>query len=213
MSRYDTEGILEAQFEPGSGNKVLRNLLGVTEKAIMEQLETRELLRVTDELLDLFGPNHRFKGDDIRRMHRRWLRAIYGWAGKYRTVSMSKGGFPFASPAQIPALMKEFEETVLMRFTPCKVKASEVAEALATVHVELVLIHPFREGNGRVARLLSTLMALQAGLPPLDFSVIEGIRREEYFVAVQAGIDRNYKPMEVLFSEIIGQAASPRHQG
>ncbi len=33
------------------------------------------------------------------------------------------------------------------------------------VHEELVLIHPFREGNGRVARLLSTLMAFQAGLP------------------------------------------------
>jgi len=47
----------------------------------------------------------------------------------------------------------------------------EVIKALAVVHTELVLIHPFRaEGNGRVARMLATLMALQAGLPPLDFS-------------------------------------------
>jgi cell filamentation protein len=69
--------------------------------------------------------------------------------------------------------------------------------------VELVLIHPFREGNGRLARILSTLMALQAGLPLLDFSLITGERKETYFAAVQAGLDKNYKPMEQLFTEII----------
>ena len=37
-----------------------------------------------------------------------------------------------------------------------------VAEALAVVHAELILIHPFREGNGRVARLL----ALSTRRPP-----------------------------------------------
>jgi len=37
------------------------------------------------------------------------------------------------------------------------------ATALAEVHAELILIHPFREGNGRLARLLALLMALQAG--------------------------------------------------
>jgi cell filamentation protein len=44
-----------------------------------------------------------------------------------------------------------------------------LAQSLATVHVEFVLIHPFREGNGRVGRLLAVLMGLQAGLPPLYF--------------------------------------------
>jgi len=43
---------------------------------------------------------------------------------------------------------------------------------MAVVHVELVLIHPFRDGNGRVARILSILMGLQAGLPALDFGDI-----------------------------------------
>jgi hypothetical protein len=42
----------------------------------------------------------------------------------------------------------------------------EVARALAEVHAELILIHPCRDGNGRVARLLPLLMGLKAGLPP-----------------------------------------------
>ena len=64
-------------------------------------------------------------------------------------------------------------------------------------------IHPFREGNGRAARVLSILMALQAGLPLLDFSSIAEERKQEYFAAVQAGLDKNYALMERLFAEII----------
>ena len=44
-----------------------------------------------------------------------------------------------------------------------------IAAALAIVHAELILIHPFRDGNGRLARMLSTLMGLQARLPLWSF--------------------------------------------
>ena len=56
---------------------------------------------------------------------------------------------------------------------------------------------------GRVSRMLLTLMALQAGLPLLDFGVIAGEKKAAYFAAVQAGMDNNYKLMELLFAEII----------
>jgi cell filamentation protein len=74
--------------------------------------------------------------------------------------------------------------------------------------VELVLIHPFREGNGRIARLLSVLMALQAGLPPLDFSDLQGTERGAYFAAIQAGLDRDYRAMERIFSRVIERTLS-----
>ena len=54
-----------------------------------------------------------------------------------------------------------------------------------------------------MVRILSTLMALQAGLPLLDFGLIAGDRKETYFAAVQTSLDKNYKPMEQLFAEII----------
>ena len=69
-----------------------------------------------------------------------------------------------------------------------------------------MLIHPFREGNGRVARALSTLMALQAGLPLLDFSLIAGKRKDAYIAAIQASLDKHYAPMERLLEEIIEQS-------
>ena len=42
--------------------------------------------------------------------------------------------------------------------------------AIAETQVELIPIHPFREGNGRLARLLADVMAVQAGQDPLDYS-------------------------------------------
>ena len=112
--------------------------------------------------------------------------------------------FSFAAAAQIPKLMVELGEGPFKRHTPCHSTSTEtLAAALAEVHVELVLIHPFREGNGRVARLLAVLMALQAGLPALYYDNLTGRKRQQYFAAVRAGMDRNYESMANLFSAVI----------
>ena len=111
---------------------------------------------------------------------------------------------PFAAAAQVPKLMADFEAGPLRRHTPCRSASIEMlAAALAEVHVELVLLHPFREGNGRVARILAVLMGLQAGLPALYFDNLSGGKRQQYFAAVRAGFDRNYEPMTELFSAVI----------
>lgn len=93
-----------------------------------------------------------------------------------------------------------------MRLTPCQFdNERQQAAAIATVHAELVLVHPFREGNGRCARLLATLMGLQAGLPPLDFGGIRGRARQRYIAAVHAALDRNYVPMTEVFRAVIAR--------
>jgi cell filamentation protein len=86
----------------------------------------------------------------------------------------------------------------------------KTVKALAVVHTELVLIHPFRDGNGRVARILATLMALQAELPPLDFGSLKGDRKKAYHVAIRAGLDREYKPMEDVFNGVIRKTLRKR---
>lgn len=205
--RYDVSGLLEAQFEPGSRGQALKNLLGIKSKREMDRVEQREQIRALEELLQIYDVNHCFTADDVCKIHKVWLRLIYSWAGRYRRVNLAKADLPFAPAGQIPKLMAEFERDLLRKFTPCRFDLrSEVIEALAVVHTELILIHPFREGNGRVARLLANLMASQAGLPLLDFGMLKGRRREEYFSAVRAGLDRNYKPMERLFSGVVDKS-------
>lgn len=204
--RYKTSGFVEDQYEDGSKKLVLKNLPHIKDKAEIEQVETRELYRVTEQLTEIYDLGHQFTAANICSMHERWLGAVYEWAGAYRQVTISKGGFTFALPKFIPQLMADFENNELSRFTPCTFATrAEQVQALAVVHTELLLIHPFREGNGRLSRLLSVLMALQAGLPPLDFSEFDGEKKEEYFAAVRQGMARDYLPMEKFFSAVIAR--------
>lgn len=207
--RYDVSGLSEAQFEPGSDGLVLKNLLGIASPAEMDIAEANALVVAVDRLVRMYDEEHRFTANDICEFHRVWLRGIYAWAEEYRQVNVSKGDFMFAAAGRVPALMAEYERDVLPRCTPCRFAIrEEVVRALAEAHVELVLIHPFREGNGRVSRVLSTLMALQAGLPLLDFSLIADEKKESYFAAVRAGLDRNYRPMEKIFAEVIDRSVA-----
>ena len=212
-NRYATSELIEAQFESRSSGRVLKNLLGIKGKREMDRAEAREQLRALEYLSLTYDTRHRFTAADIRKMHEVWLGKIYGWAGHYRRVNLSKGDFPFASSGQIPRLMTAFEKECLKKYTPCRFSSHEdIAKAIAVVHTELVLIHPFREGNGRVARILSALMAMQAGLPPLDFSGITGKKRQEYFAAVQAGLDGNYKPMFRIFYAVVRRTLRGRER-
>ncbi|MBU1691790.1 MAG: Fic family protein [Gammaproteobacteria bacterium] len=205
-TRYDTDHLAEAQFEPNSRGRVLKNLLGIRLKREMDALEAVKLAEATDYAIRHISAEHRFTAQDVCTLHQQWLGKVYPWAGEYRQVNISKGGFTFAMSAQISRLMEKLEKTVLAAYTPCHfVEPEKVIEALAVTHCELVLIHPFRDGNGRLARLLATLMALQAGLPLLDFSGIRGKKREAYFAAVQSGMGRNYAPMEAIFRAVIAK--------
>lgn len=211
--RYDTSSLPEAQFEPGSRGRVLKNKLGIKSKRELDEAESTALKIATDKLSEMYDDEYRFTAEDIRTMHKIWLGDVYEWAGEYRQVNVSKGDFHFAAAKQVPLLMLSLQKDFLHKHTPCNFKSPErVIQALAEVHVELVLIHPFREGNGRVARLLAILMALQAGLPPLDFTGIVGKKKKDYVIAVQAGMERNYRPMEKIFESVIYKTLKARER-
>jgi len=211
QNRYMPQGA-ESEFEPGSRNRVLRNLPGIRSAREMERVESQALYAATQRLIDETARDHVFSAEDICRMHRIWLGEIYPWAGQYRSVNIGKGDFMFAAATQVPQLMQRLEREHLRALTPCLgPSAKDQARSLTVVHAELVLIHPFREGNGRCARVLSTLMALQAGLPPLDFSSMEGRGKRRYIAAIHAALGRDYEPMEDIFRVLIArtQRAAP----
>jgi cell filamentation protein, protein adenylyltransferase len=201
--RYATQGP-QSEFEPGSRGRVLQNRLGIRSVREMARRESEALLAATQRMIDETGPEQRFTASDICRIHKLWLGEIYDWAGQYRGVNVTKGNFMFAAANQVPRLMRELENGVLREFTPCRFATIEgQTRALALVHAELILIHPFREGNGRCARLLAMLMGLQAGLPALDFSGIRGHEKRRYIAAVQTAVGHDYRAMTAVFHGIV----------
>jgi len=78
----------------------------------------------------------------------------------------------------------------------------DLLKQVAPLHAELLFIHPFREGNGRTARLFVDLIALKNGFERFDFEKITEKRMPEYITAVQAAADENYEPMINLFRSL-----------
>jgi cell filamentation protein len=204
--KYEASGV-QAEFEPGSRNRVLRNLLGVVRERDMELIESYALAIVQDAAPARYGRTYRFRSNDVRDLHRSWLGRAYAWAGEYRTVDVGKGGFQFAHAARIPFLMEQFESEVLQRLTPCVENDHDrLAAALAEVHAELILIHPFRDGNGRLARLLAVLMARQAGVEALDFRPLD--RSGAYIAGIHQAMGRNYGQLAELFRQAIEETVA-----
>ncbi len=203
----------EEDFELGSNNEVLKNLLGIKSKSEMDILEAERLQKTELDLLEKFDVDHRFTSDDICNIHKLWLSEIYAFAGKYRSVDMGKDGFWFASAQQVMPLMRKLEKDFLAKYTPCHyTDIDELAEALGVVHIEFILIHPFREGNGRTARVLSDLMAIQANYPPLNYHSIDQSGDangfSEYVRAIHAGFNGNYEPIKKIFKRVLEESVT-----
>lgn len=96
-------GLVEARFEPGSNNSVLKNKSGITDSKEMDKAEAESLIRATDVLFHEYDSEHRFTADNICHMHKVWLGDIYEWAGQYRHVNISKGDFSFAMRHRYPS--------------------------------------------------------------------------------------------------------------
>ncbi len=196
FSRYQQPPGPEAEAEPGSRGRVLRNRLGIRRKREMDVAEYEALLRAQEAYLQRISAETRFTAALIRELHRDWLGEIYEWAGQYRTLELSKGGFRWPPAYLVPENMARFEAGLLREHTPCRpAPLPEVARRIAEVHAELLLIHPFREGNGRLARWLADLMSLQAGYPVPDYGFAgrgSKRRQERYLQAVKRGYLRDY---------------------
>jgi cell filamentation protein len=143
----------------------------------------------------------------VCRMHREWMGEIYGWAGRYRTVDMSKGGFTWPPAMRVEQNMAFIERETFKVKTPCRPGPLErVARDMAEVHAVLLLVHPFREGNGRLARWVADIMALQAGCPlPVYRFTGRGSEAEKkrYLSAVKKGYQKDYEALAVFFADAI----------
>ncbi|MCT4701642.1 Fic family protein [Enterobacteriaceae bacterium H20N1] len=195
MTRYDISSS-EGRYAANPDTQVLENKLGLFD---IEEINGAELVLLEKLYQSIFEdnfPQSVITVDMLKHWHYRWLGNIYEWAGFERSVNISKGGFLFAPAAQLPKLLNSFETECLSQFTPCSSMGRDrIIEAIAITHVELILIHPFREGNGRLARLLADVMAVQGGFGPLNYRSWEE-NRSQYIAAIHAGLSMNYEPIK-----------------
>lgn len=97
---------------------------------------------------------------------------------------------------EVPQLMTDWVEAAC---APLPDRQHPI-EMLAQLHTEFERVHPFRDGNGRVGRLLANLLMVRHGYPPL---VIRNRQRDRYLAALARADRGELGPL----SELLGRAA------
>ncbi len=177
-------------------SEILPNLLGLTDATAIGLAEFEGFLRADIVLTEALTPTTKFTLNYLLQMHRLALGHLYAFACRYRDVNISKGGFAFPAARFLPASMQEFERQWLR--PPLLADLGALLDHLGAVHGELLFIHPFREGNGRTARLLADLMLEQQGHERLRWSLIDEATFPRYVAAVQQSGLGHYAPMQDL---------------
>jgi len=107
-----------------------------------------------------------------KAIHHHLFQDVYEWAGKVRSVRISKGGNPFCFPENIEGqaakLFKALEAVNYLQDLDAEAFANKAAHFLS----ELNVIHAFREGNGRSQLSFFAVLADHAG-HPLDFDKLD----------------------------------------
>ena len=188
MNRYTTNG------EEG---EILPNLLGITDEETLHNAEFEGFLMAEILFTEKLTPKTKFSVKYICDIHRTALKELYSFAGRFRSVNISKGGFVFPAGRFIPDSMRIFEEEILSQLPDHYTSQQALIKDIAKVHGELLFIHPFREGNGRTSRILANLMVRKQGYPGLNFKRIDF---NEYIIAVQQVARKDYSRMEQIIA-------------
>jgi cell filamentation protein len=160
--------------DPKTG--VLRNLQDITDPDVLLFVESGA---VTKRLQELYEQPIVIKGiDSLFEIHRHLFQDIYVWAGKKRTVEISKGGKQFFPTSHFNNALRHIDQLISAFKKIPKDNKEILAEKSAEILDNINYLHPFREGNGRTQREFLRLLAIEKGLtlnlnPPDNKSVYE----------------------------------------
>ena len=179
------------------GSDVLVNLLNIRDPDELAEAEaefTAERYR-TYEARQLSPTDFSF--EHLQHLHHHLFQDLYEWAGKPRDVDISKGTTRFCTCSRIQPEAKKLFSTI-----PARAGSNNKHDLIAKVadlYCEMNILHPFREGNGRVQRLFFEELLFTLGYE-LRWPEIS---KEAWLDANIAGYDLNLEPLKTIFYQAV----------
>jgi cell filamentation protein len=174
----------------------LENKLGLTGSAELAREEERISKKKALELFE-YGILDKLevgKLSALKAIHKYLFEDIYDFAGKIRTVNISKGNFRFAPLIYLEAALDNIDKMPQSTF-------DEIVEK----YVEMNIAHPFREGNGRSTRIWLDLIFKTELHKVVDWSKID---KEDYLLAMERSPIRDIEIKHILKSALTDEIHS-----
>ncbi len=191
MSRYDAA---DTYCYPGTD--VLRNKAEITTAEDLDTYEGELSTLRSIEILEnpIAG---QFDLAHLQRIHLALFQDVYDWAGKIRTVDISRGNSRFANVRFIESAANNIFNKLARENWLKGLDADALSKRLAHYLSEINALHPFREGNGRVQRIFISQLSQSAGYQ-LDYSDID---QEQIYRAMELAFNGDESPLANLILE------------
>lgn len=166
------------------------NKLGITDSFKLANEEERISKKKAIDLFQTDFMNELKPGslEALVKIHRHLFEDIYEFAGQLRTVNIAKGNFRFAPAIYLNEALKSIEKMPQSTF-------DEIIEK----YVEMNIAHPFREGNGRNARIWLDLILKSELKKVVDWSKVD---KDDYLLAMERSPVKDVEIKTLLFSTL-----------
>jgi Fic-DOC domain mobile mystery protein B len=128
----------------------------------------------------------------VRELHRHMFDRTWKWAGTFRATEKNIGIAPERIAVGVRKLLADTKAQLGAKVAP-------LDESAARFHHRLVQIHPFANGNGRHARLMTDLLLAANGGEPFTWGRSDLVHaseaRERYLAALRAADARDFAPL------------------
>lgn len=150
---------LEVQFVDEE-RTVLVNKPGIMDLETLQVAEEEALVKAYQKLLTEVRTDTPMSCDLLKHIHACIFAGLYEWAGRWRTVQISKPGAIWPPPDYLDESMATFEQDVLKKYSATMLTDDEkFCQACGEIQGEFLAIHPFREGNARTIKLMTDLLS------------------------------------------------------
>ena len=177
---------------------VLERGITIGGKPLKDHIEARNDANAFNLMINLVKDEKPISQKVIQELHRIVTEGLLEDAGKYRITNVRIAGSATPPPSyvKIVSLMDGYIQNITnLELEPIK-KA-------AFIHHEFVLIHPFADGNGRVARLVTNLFLMQNGYPPI---ILKKEDRGKYYSTLQKADKGNISPFATFIANAVNEA-------
>lgn len=183
-------------------NEVCINYLATTDEKEIQKFEISKLLELYNYLADDFDISKSFGFKTVQEWHIKIFGELYPFAGDLRTVEISKGTGDEAWVWRIEFLsgLPELDAKIKKASKTKYKNIDEISLSIAEVISDFLFIHPFREGNGRLSRLIGDIILAKNDFPIIGLDLKSS---DNYIAKVHEGYAKNYEPLAELLKEKI----------
>lgn len=196
--------------KPKGATSYKETAFGILPRSKVVELEREGVKKAQLYILKLTDKKVRITPDLICGIHKEGFGFIFpDWAGRYRIIDVTVGEYEPPHYSKIAELLQNLCDDLEERLKHIPSTQNEerflaeVISLLAWLQHRFVWIHPFKDYNGRVARLLTNLLALNLGLPILIIKAETAKDRNNYVEAMKAADQHDYSKLERLIANAL----------